>query len=585
MEKGEELVLKTGTYRVMMMLNLTTIIDEYYYLNQSLKEFGNICNSTDVTIASCKKLNLLLEQHHYAIDKKIKLIEDLQFYLTNNHENQAQRSRRTLIGGLGQLFKGLFGTLDEEDGKYYDEELQKIHENENNLLMLQNSQTAIVKSVLTAANKMTNNTQILNEKLKKLSETLKVINTAREKSTLAMEVETLLIEILILFIDIKDKTDKIIQILLEPSHSLTAYVLPPEQFLNTLEKIKQTLKPDYDLVMPLKQENILHLYKTTTISLTIVQQHVFIQISIPIGLKKHFELVKLTPVPRLNINGQFASTAFIPNLIAVGNDNYFKIDSQFLTTCISLKSAKLCKTSNTFYKIRKDTCIGQILLKTNHNETLCQESALKESNELWVKLLEPNKWMFAFKNKTLVNIICGSKISNQVYLENSGFLEIEKDCFIETENAKLYSTPDLGNITTRTQFFQINLASRNLSKKLPEPNVFLDLFDEGLLKQDVFESTDIPTIHLKTLRKHTQISLGINIIWIMLVIAILLFFKGKKCFVFCKNLGHKKPPQEQENIQLENIQHENIQPEAKQNTNAINSLDNKPMVTTRTTTY
>lgn len=82
--------------------------------------------------------------------------------------------KRGLINLVGNIIKGAFGTLDENDAEYYNNAINKVNSNEKHLLDLLKQQVQVAKSTLTNFNNtITNfnhNKVIFNDNLNKLSQ-------------------------------------------------------------------------------------------------------------------------------------------------------------------------------------------------------------------------------------------------------------------------------------------------------------------------------------------------------------------------------------------------------------------------------
>lgn len=96
--------------------------------------------------------------------------------------------RSAWIGGIGTIFKYVFGSLDENDGLKYEEAIRSLQYNEKQLASLMKENILITTSILTSynttLNKVKENEANLNEAIDKLS--ISVQNITRNTNTLSI---------------------------------------------------------------------------------------------------------------------------------------------------------------------------------------------------------------------------------------------------------------------------------------------------------------------------------------------------------------------------------------------------------------
>ena len=77
--------------------------------------------------------------------------EELIAKLVGRDDNKRRR-KRGLLDFVGKVTKALFGTMDEDDAQYYNEQIEHFERNSNSLTHLLRQQLTIVRSTLGAVN-------------------------------------------------------------------------------------------------------------------------------------------------------------------------------------------------------------------------------------------------------------------------------------------------------------------------------------------------------------------------------------------------------------------------------------------------
>ncbi|KAL3278330.1 hypothetical protein HHI36_013661 [Cryptolaemus montrouzieri] len=98
---------------------------------------------------SCRTSLLILDQIIPTLYRKEQSLKDL---MSIQH-----RVKRAWLNIIGSAFKTVFGTLDEDDAKQYNEAITKVKKNENRMLDLMKQQIHVVKSTILNFNYTINN--------------------------------------------------------------------------------------------------------------------------------------------------------------------------------------------------------------------------------------------------------------------------------------------------------------------------------------------------------------------------------------------------------------------------------------------
>jgi hypothetical protein len=255
-----------------------------------------------------------------------------------------------------------------------------------------------------------------------------------------------------------------------------------------------------------------------------------------------------------------------------------------------------CCTAPIISKIPNNTCLNEILINnTTVSPVECENTKMQINKEFWLQLLAPNTWMYTFPEKHMIKIICQSKYTNQIFLQNSGILKINHDCIIHTDTVILHSQPKQGNLTVKTNFLKFEFSDKTEEKihkkSITENPIILVIFSQhnlGLIEKGIEQ---LPEVHLKNLKKHTKINYTLNGVIFSILIIFIVVWKGKQCINYFKLTIQRKKCNENHEIKLNTVSSDineiseieivMVEPRKNELVNTINI----PTPVTRTTTY
>lgn len=118
------------------------------YINMSdyLTELGRLRYYESKIEDLCEKLNEHTTKSCTLIPEQLKLIiKDIES-LSHLFPTKQQRRRRGVVNFVGEIQSILFGTLAQSDGKYFNEQIERLSQNQKHQNALMKKQTSIIKS-------------------------------------------------------------------------------------------------------------------------------------------------------------------------------------------------------------------------------------------------------------------------------------------------------------------------------------------------------------------------------------------------------------------------------------------------------
>ncbi|CAH0718929.1 unnamed protein product, partial [Brenthis ino] len=170
------------------------------------------------------------------------------------------RVKRSYMDGVGNIFKVLFGTLDAEDAKKYNEAIENLDNNEHEVLQLLKSQSNVVKSTISNFNStitdLYTNEKIFNENLNLLSNYTKDIGDKIFSIKMKQDVDEHMSLLTLLTTEIENEISMIINaILFTKNNAVHPVIITPEQYGIELRKTVSYLPPQTKYPLDINEKN------------------------------------------------------------------------------------------------------------------------------------------------------------------------------------------------------------------------------------------------------------------------------------------------------------------------------------------
>lgn len=443
--------LYSTNWNLVTYYDLDSFNHELILLRDQIAKIEGICNNSTYIYceSGIKNLKIILDE----IDQNAEILDP-------SHK----RSRRGLINVVGTLSKTLFGTLDEEDAKHYDSQIQNLKKNEDHLLELLKAQTLIVDKTVNLFNKTMSDIQLefdtIQNKFDKLSQSLNMISKGVNTSILGLEMENAISTVILSLMRYQNTQRAILDMLLDVKHGIpNPSVINPLQLEHMLAIIRKNLPPDTILPISSTSNKLIDLYRLSQTSTNKINNQILIEIKIPLPLSITFQIYKIIPLPTA-INNSFVyikpTTEYL--LVTLNRDKHYPIRAEDLNKCIILpRNLHLCKITHPILNSNAKTnhCEMELLKHTLEVPSSCKVNKLKTTT-LWVQLSNPNKWLYSLSNPLTVDNICGNNIET-LMLKNSGILEISPTCYIRSDELTLYGHSERSSISNKFYLPSINL--------------------------------------------------------------------------------------------------------------------------------
>ncbi|KOB66742.1 envelope protein [Operophtera brumata] len=295
-------------------------------------------------------------------------------HLVSNHPSK----RSAWFSGVGVVFKHIFGTLDEDDAKSYNNAIQKLSNTDTKLAKLND----VVDKVTASLN------NVFNSALNVLQSSL---------LTLSFKVE-----------------DFLNSILFVRSNTIHPSILTPHQLYKDIVSNLKIVPKYRDFPVNLDLSNIHIIMNTADLVCYYLDGKFVFVIKIPLVDALEYNLYKNIPLPTPHVTGNPNSFAMIlpsEEYLALSKDKSLFVLLNNLKSCkITFVRNYVCEVADVSTVSGNPSCEIEIITKaTTSLPENCQFRFVHGNIDIWHKL-NNEKWIFVQSKPTKISIECNNNI-------------------------------------------------------------------------------------------------------------------------------------------------------------------------------
>lgn len=355
------------------------------------------------------------------------------------------RFRRGLINIIGSGLKVLFGTMDYEDAKYYDNALIITKENQEFIRNGLKEEINIMKSLNEQNQVLLNNYHILENKTKDVVESLDTImlhtNELQEREAMLEYLQRLYDSIIGKSLELEIELDKIIDaILFLQIKIIHPFIMTPEKLITVLGNSKYENK----MLFTPSIESYHNIIQLLEVKIFEKNNKIFVIISLPILKEEYeeaYEIITLPIVSNNNIN-IFESKE---NILLISKNRANFALKYNLNDCVKYKDNNdknifVCKELVLESTIKIDVCVLNVFMKRNFPS--CKLKTI-ENNIEFFHSLNNNRFLFAITEETKYKCKCKNKNEELGKISNIGIINIDNNCKFSTLETDIETTENL----------------------------------------------------------------------------------------------------------------------------------------------
>lgn len=478
-EKYANLQICTKHATFVFHTNLTSFVNEENYFEYTVSELQKFCQkiSENVTnLGSSSNCSNTMEMLNASLDeiKEFSIQNHMSWFhmkspsTTKNtvendnlHQQQRRRKKRDLTSAFGKLLFGSSSSNDESSAIQMN--MLKLQTIEN--LMLIDKHKTVIDALLNVVNNSRQFQSDLHTKLQMSFDNLtdwldhsanKTAVAIRSQEMYAKFIELSFV-VMFSILEFRANQRKLSDAM--AMKSTVFQLISPKVFESKLREVSESECSDVldcaKLPMPLTMKNLPKFYEITTVEREIVNDTFVCRFSVPLVDTTAFDLYKTISVPYRNASNdtetKFSFVVPHSEYIALDalNATYLTWTASDLKRCHRLNGTSLMCYLNSPINVAANSmgCEINLLLRRNFSRN-CEIRRETAIDEFWVKLEQPNTYLYALPHVMPVVIQCPQS-NTSLFMQNTGIITLKSGCRIKTSRIELITFHSIeANIST-----------------------------------------------------------------------------------------------------------------------------------------
>lgn len=418
--------IQVSTWTLQAEYELKEFIDEITLANSSVNQLITACNALMKTFpGSCESVGNIVE-----------LTRELSDFQTLLHSLCLDK-KRTKRG----ILKSWFGMMDDEDR-------EEIHENFQKVDQQLDAQSSKVEHFFNSTNKAI---AVLSGNMFQVDPKKPgTIDYSREGQLLMMDI------LLNKIIRKKELFMKLLQT--SSSVSLSDDIVSPTRLLNEIEKLQKILPEDFTFPVQFTLRDVIKLYPLSKVVAYVDDCKMKVSILLPLCNKVDYTTLKGTSVPMIN-EGILKMFPLENDVLVYNKEHHLGLAMSYdeYKACNHLNDFALCNTHHLIKNITSaEDCIVTSFFNRTTADSDCRVNRLQLRHQLWIQLADPNRWIYAIPNRTMVLINYGLGNRKTIELSGVGMLKLTRMCHVRSQDIVLQYIPQLrGELEPNMLGFQL----------------------------------------------------------------------------------------------------------------------------------
>jgi hypothetical protein len=446
-EKIGQLQQTKATWKMAIRIDVTALNIRHQQLQENLARIEEICNHAIKSIKNTCQITLqTIRRENSKMTRNLGQLQTIY---------RSPLSKRGLIDAVGQISKTLFGTMDAEDAKIINEQIQLLNNQQQTLQHATKNQLKIINATIGHIEKL--------EKTISYNENL-MANVTRKLEEQLMYREGIDEQLLILNAILNDLTTDINDItdyLTHANHNiLLTRVLPIEKIIVELREATAHIDRGLNFPFKIQAENWNSIQKYLNVNAYYDNSNIYTILVFPLIAYPTYEVIKITPVPIHNDHNVFTLLEPSHTLLGINreNHNYIILKESDLNECTRDNTKFTCAQNLPVYFITANAPTEiQLFIKTSRYIENRKQRHIISNVTLWIAVSEPQTWLFSTPKTTDIIIQCKELPENKVKIEKTGKITLRDSCRL--------TTPDI-YLETKNRVY-----NKNVKIYLPEFNV------------------------------------------------------------------------------------------------------------------
>lgn len=533
------------SWHVVTYIGLDTLENNFKIAKNMYGEFVNMCRNIGIN-------DYLNNERIIILKRKMSEVEQQKLEVFKMLQNKDSARIKRALGPLvyvGNVYKYLFGLMNEEDKKFIDEKISLLDESNEQTLSLLENQTRIIK----------NKFLMCEENFKHYENVMKEHEVFTNNKTEIWRKIMFYDAIMHRYItDLDSDCNSLINAIVFANEGQIHPKLISHDNVVDLVKSIQLSESNFDIPFSSDNPTLGEISRISKITIYYENSKINYVIDIPLLEKESFTIYKYYCVPN-PIRNSSLFTFISPNsrftALNSDRDKYINLNEWQLNACKKSKKGYICENPPIFTNNENNPCEIKILMHQKADvQNNCDIRVKALYQPLFQKLSKINSWLYSSPTNTILKIICNDNIYEEI-LSGSGLIFLEPQCKAKTNLAILKPTKIKNLFRTNTpleSFYNIsNLvqthdAFKNINfTDIMKERHHLNYGDENLEKSehlnDILEKIELIKSEekIRNLKKNQKsylsfvIIIGITLIIITIIYLIKKFRRFISIFMTC----------------------------------------------------
>jgi Baculovirus F protein len=441
-------------FQLITYVKLDNLWDKFDTIQNLHKQTSRICqNKVVMDVDALKKLCTNFET---VMSEVVPTVQGQVIELKEllGHDNRKKRAWFDIIGKGAKI---LFGTMDQEDAKYFSDKVHNFEEYEQDSIDIVKKQSKIVQSTILNFNATIGNLHENENKIQKNIQMLESFSRAFYKNlnqtNMRMYLDEHLVLFQLIFTQFQNQVSTAVQsILLSQKGILHSSIMSPAEILRQLSSVVQHIPNGLTFPLPLSVENQYNLVKLLKINVLTSKGSLIFVMNMPLVEIHEYELFRVSPFPAIVSQNKFMFIQPATAFLAVDKNRiqYIALTENEESKCEPiLKNSFLCKQESPVLMTHiHSNCEIKIFLRDDKNLDRCDKRIIHFNSGHFIQLKTSNSWLFAFPNPEVLTINCKGKNPQDVVLSGIGKITVKSGCKGYSYSSILSPTQKLSNNLT-----------------------------------------------------------------------------------------------------------------------------------------
>jgi hypothetical protein len=423
---------------------------------------------------------------------------------------------------IGEISKVLFGTLDENDAEYYDEQIRKFEVNSDDTTDLLKQQVCVLKTTLGAFNDtlrdVTNNDKLMRKALTDIQNYLSrlALETTRELGLFEAKftIEKHITQVNNALTTLQRNMDLLLDSVVHAQMGgIQPQIVPPHLLLDSLRESQAFFPRDTVPPFSLSKDSTGMVYKLCETKVYIKNNKLSYVISTPLVNKGEFRVYRLVPIPIQAKQGKLVYINTVKSIMCVDNGRqyyYFSSEDELQKCKEATKDRYVCRQEKPLLSsLVQEECAVRLLRMWKSLPESCEVHVVQLTHTVWTQV-GYKEWVYYTPGADSMTVLCADRDPIDVPLRGAGKLILDSTCKGYSKAALLQPVREItadGSKSGNNQLIQVKLQNEcceELGTRLNLSTLQLDLnFQETVSHADDLKYVGVKISDLeKNIREH-----------------------------------------------------------------------------------